>query len=59
MTQQEINHAVADVTGESIGLIEDRGFCLADPLEPVYDPEPRAPLTIDWDTYSPIEWPGC
>jgi len=32
MIKQGINYAVANVTGESIELVEDRGFCLADPL---------------------------
>ena len=57
MTQREINQAVATVTGENIGLIHDLGFSLADPLEVAYDPEPRKPLMLDWDSMSPAEWP--
>jgi hypothetical protein len=53
MTQHEIDAAVAQATGENIHLIHDRGFGIADPLEVEFDPEPRAPLVIDWDTMQP------
>jgi hypothetical protein len=39
MTQQDIDKAVAAVTGESQLLIHDRGFCIADPFDVAYDPE--------------------
>ena len=57
MTQQDINEAVATVTGESVALINDRGFGIADPLEVHFDPEPRRPLVLDWDSMSPVKWP--
>ena len=57
MTQQDINEAVATATGESVALINDRGFGIADPLDVQFDPEPRRPLVLDWDSMSPAEWP--
>jgi hypothetical protein len=57
MTQQDIDEAVATATGESVSLIHDRGFGIADPLDVIYDPEPpRRPLVIDWDDMAPIPW---
>lgn len=53
MTQVEIDEAVAQVTGESIAVIHDRGFGIADPLDVDFDPEPRGPLMIDWETMQP------
>jgi hypothetical protein len=58
MSQKDIDQAVADVTGENIGLIHDLGFSIADPLEVSFDPEPRLPLVFDWDKMSAGEWPG-
>lgn len=29
------------------------GFGIADPLEVDFDPEPRRPLVLDWDTMKP------
>jgi hypothetical protein len=40
MTQTEIDRAVARVTGENVGTIIRRGFSIADPAQPDYDPEP-------------------
>ena len=57
MSQQEIDEAVASMTGEHIGLIHELGFSIADPLEVTHDPEPRRPLVLDWDNMSPAEWP--
>jgi hypothetical protein len=57
MTQREINQAVATVTGENIGLIHDLGFSIADPLDVSFDPEPRRPLMLDWDSMMPAECP--
>ena len=57
MTQVELNSAVAHVTGESLATVHQLGFQLADPLDPNYDPEPRRPMTIDWDNMSMVEWP--
>lgn len=57
MTQRDIDQAVATVTGENVSLIHNRGFSLADPLEVAYDPEPRNPQVLDWDSMSPADWP--
>jgi hypothetical protein len=57
MTQPEIDEAVAIVTGESISLIQERGFGIADPLDIEFDPEPRNPMTFDWDSMSAGDWP--
>ena len=43
----------AQATGESRGVIYDRGFGFADPFEVEYDPEPRRPLVLDWDSMCP------
>jgi hypothetical protein len=58
MSQHELDAAVAAATGESVATIHDRGFGIADPLEVAYDPEPRWPLVFDWDSRSPVDWPG-
>ena len=58
MTQYEIDAAVATATGESVALIQDRGFGIADPLDVHYDPEQRRPLVFDWDSHAPAEWPN-
>jgi hypothetical protein len=57
MSQREIDQAVAAATGESVGTIHDMGFGIADPIEVRYDPEPRGPLVLDWDSMMPAEWP--
>lgn len=57
MSQKEIDQAVATATGESVATIHGLGFSVADPLEVNYDPEPRRPLMLDWDSMSPTEWP--
>ena len=54
MTQNELNNAVARVTGESICTISARGFGLADPASADHDPEPSEPVDVeskivDWD----------
>ena len=56
MTQCEIDEAVASVTGESVSLINDRGFGIADPFEVGFDPEGRGPLVLDWDDLTPVLW---
>ena len=58
MSQKDIDQAVANVTGENIGLIHDLGFSIADPLDVNHDPESRQPLVFDWDSMSPAEWPS-
>ena len=58
MSQKEIDQAVANATGENVGLIHDLGFGIADPFEVSFDPEPRSPFVFDWDSMSAAEWPG-
>ena len=58
MSQKDIDQAVANVTGENIGVIRNLGFGLADPFDVNFDPEPRRPLVLDWDSMSPGEWPA-
>jgi hypothetical protein len=57
MSQLELNQAVARVTGENLRLISERGFSIADPLDVSYDPEPRRPLVLDWDSMCAVDWP--
>lgn len=57
MYQRDLNELVARATAESLAVVEQQGFHLADPLDVIYDPEPRRPLVFDWDIMSPVEWP--
>ena len=58
MSQKELNEAVARSTGESVSLIHERGFSIANPIDVNYDPEPRRPLMLDWDSMTATEWPA-
>ncbi len=51
MSQQELDSAVAEATGESLRTIRRRGFSIIDPSEDDYDPEPNIlPFQmVDWD----------
>jgi hypothetical protein len=57
MSQSDLNEMVARATGESLSVVDQLGFHLADPLEVNSDPEPRRPLMVDWDSMSPADWP--
>ncbi len=46
MTQNDLNRAVARQTGETVGLISQRGFGQLSPLSPEPDAED---LILDWD----------
>jgi hypothetical protein len=51
MSQAELNAAVAEATGESIGTIRRRGFSVYSPLK-VFEPdenEASHALYLDWD----------
>ena len=51
MTQQQLDRAVADATGESLATIRRHGFSLVTPLS-VFDPdadEMAQPQVLDWD----------
>jgi hypothetical protein len=60
MRQNELDLAVAKVTGESICEIARMGFSLANPVVVDFDPEPavRPPLIIDWDAEWTVEPEG-
>ena len=58
MSQTELNEAIAKATGESVRVIDERGFSVADPLDVEFDPEPRAPFMIDWDSMLITSWPA-
>lgn len=53
MRQRDLNRAVAQATGETIATIKRLGFLIADPDEPIADPD--APelggRVIDWDDF--------
>ena len=51
MTQNDLNRAVAEATGETVTTIRDLGFSIADPVEVCHDPEPSAldVNVVDWD----------
>jgi hypothetical protein len=50
LTQQELDCAVAEATGETLCEVRRMGFGLADPDFVTFDPEPYLPPQIvDWD----------
>ena len=56
MSPTEVNRAVADVLGEALSVVRQRGFSL---LEPEYEKpanEFRDPITIDWDADDGEDW---
>ena len=57
MSQRDLNEMVARATGESLSVVDQLGFHLADSLDVNYDPEPRRPLVFDWDSMCPADWP--
>jgi hypothetical protein len=46
MLQADLDHAVANVAGESLSIVQQLGFGLADPLVVSFDPEAHV---VDWD----------
>ena len=48
MNQSELNRAVAEATGETVGTISDRGFVVLTPQPVEVEPD-REPLVVDWD----------
>ena len=51
MTQNELNRAVSQATGETVTTIAQLGFGIADPVIVDHDPEPSDILDkfLDWD----------
>ncbi len=41
------------VTYESVATADHHGFHLADPFDVSFDPEPRRPFVLDWDSMAP------
>jgi hypothetical protein len=51
MTQRQLEHEVASITGESTATIRRHGFSLVTPLS-LFDPDSDGiaePQTVDWD----------
>jgi hypothetical protein len=53
MRQVEINRAVARATGETVSTIKRIGFLIADPDEPISDPDSPelGGRVLDWDDF--------
>lgn len=53
MRQSELYRSIALATGETVGTIKRLGFLIADPTQPISDPEAEflGPNVIDWDEH--------
>ena len=53
MLQADLYRSVSRATGESVATIKRLGFLIADPDEPINDPEAEflGPHVIDWDAF--------
>ena len=53
MFQAEMYRNIARTTGESVSTIKRVGFLIADPSQPISDPEAAdlGPHVIDWDEF--------
>ena len=51
MLQADLYRDISRVTGETIATVKRVGFLIADPAEPISNPEAESlgPHTIDWD----------
>ena len=51
MTQNELNRAIVEATGETVSTIKRLGFLLDDPNAAAdhFDPLDPGPAVIDWD----------
>ncbi|TWU32300.1 hypothetical protein [Novipirellula artificiosorum] len=51
MTQLDLYRSVSRATGESVATIKRLGFLIADPSQPISDPEAEflGPHVLDWD----------
>lgn len=61
MTQQQLDRAVAQATGESLATVRRYGFSLGTPLA-ILDPdadEQAPPQTVDWDAYESTRCAGA
>ena len=53
MLQSDLYRSVSRATGESVSTIRRIGFLIADPTQPIDDPEADSlgPHVIDWDEF--------
>ena len=53
MVQSDLYRSVSRATGESVATIKRLGFLIADPSQPISDPEAEdlGPHVIDWDEF--------
>ena len=56
LSQQDLDHEVARLTGESLGTIRRRGFSVIDLSDAQFDTEPDdlPAMVLDWDNYQPM-----
>ena len=56
LSQHDLDHEVARVTGESLGTIRRRGFSVIDLSDAQFDTEPDdlPAMVLDWDNYQPM-----
>ena len=56
LSQQDLDHEVARLTGESLGTIRRRGFSIIDLSNSQFDTEPDdlPAMVLDWDSYQPM-----
>ena len=56
LSQQDLDHEVARLTGESLGTIRRRGFSIIDLSNSQFDTEPDdlPAMVLDWDNYQPM-----
>ncbi len=58
MSQDQLDRAVSDATGESLRTIRRRGFSIIDPSVTDFDTEPNdlPAQVIDWDRPGTATW---
>ena len=56
MSQDQLDRAVAEATGESLRTIRRRGFSIIDPSVADFDTEPNdlPAQVLDWDSRQPM-----
>ncbi len=57
MKQNDLNRAIARVTGETVATVKRLGFLLAEPGDVPFHPDDEAlgPHVLDWDEPEPDE----
>jgi hypothetical protein len=53
MLQNDLYRSISRATGESIATVKRLGFLIAEPSQPISDPEAEhlGPHVIDWDEF--------